>query len=162
MDAPLDPDALRAVLDRDAARTPMPWTAAPNGGFTAPGIEPWLPVGDVAAVNVAAQEADPGSVLHLVRALLRLRRAVPDLRRGDDADLTDDLVPGAAGVWTFRRGRSVQVVLNFGVGPVEVPVAVPAARLACATDRAGEGSPVGGSGGSVVVAPGRGIVVVGD
>jgi alpha-glucosidase len=149
----------RAVLDRDAARTPMPWTAAPSGGFTAPGVEPWLPVGDVAAVNVADQEADPGSVLHLVRALLRLRRAVPDLRGGDYVDLTDDLVPDDPAVWTFRRGPTVQVLLNFGRGPVEVPVAVPGARLACATDRAGEGTPVVGS---LALAPGRGAVLVAD
>ena len=46
-----DPVGLRgwpAEPGRDRARTPMPWTGGPNLGFTLPGVEPWLPVGDPA------------------------------------------------------------------------------------------------------------------
>ena len=60
---------------RDGARTPMPWSDEPGAGFTAPGVEPWLPFGDLAGVNVAAQRADRGSALHLTRDLIALRRA---------------------------------------------------------------------------------------
>ena len=53
---------------RDAGRTPMPWSAAPGGGFTEAGVTPWLPLGDVAACNVETQRDDPTSVLSLTHA----------------------------------------------------------------------------------------------
>jgi len=60
---------------RDRARTPMQWDASPSAGFTAEGVIPWLPYGDNAARNVAAQRGDPASVLRLCRDLIALRRA---------------------------------------------------------------------------------------
>ena len=74
----LDPVARRTgdpSDNRDVCRTPMPWTAEPGGGFTTPEATPWLPFGDLAAHNVAAQKEDPASTLHLVRDLIALRRA---------------------------------------------------------------------------------------
>jgi alpha-glucosidase len=69
-------------LGRDPVRTPMPWDASAHGGFT--DGTPWLPLGgDARARNVAAQEADPESLLSLYRALLALRRTAPALSRGD-------------------------------------------------------------------------------
>ena len=62
----LDPVARRTgdpSRNRDRCRTPMPWSAEPGGGFTADGATPWLPFGDLAAHNVAAQAADRGSQL---------------------------------------------------------------------------------------------------
>ena len=53
---------------RDAGRTPMPWSSDPGGGFTDPGVKPWLPLGDVGACNVETQRSDPSSVLALTRA----------------------------------------------------------------------------------------------
>ena len=47
-----------------------------------PGVEPWLPFGDVAACNVADQRHDPDSMLSLTRDLIGLRDAMPELRRG--------------------------------------------------------------------------------
>ena len=32
--------------DRDRARTPMPWDDSPGGGFTGPGVTPWLPLAE--------------------------------------------------------------------------------------------------------------------
>ncbi len=60
---------------RDAERTPMPWTSEPGGGFSAPGVRPWLPMGDPAACNVADQEDDPDSVLSFCRRAIAARRA---------------------------------------------------------------------------------------
>src|SRR6516225_2662980 len=40
---------------RDAVRTPMQWDGSPSAGFTADGVMPWLPYGDSAHRNVAAQ-----------------------------------------------------------------------------------------------------------
>ena len=48
-----------SVPGRDGARSPMPWSAEPGAGFSAPGVEPWLPLGELAGVNVAEQRADP-------------------------------------------------------------------------------------------------------
>ena len=145
--------AVGRAVDRDAARTPMPWSDGPGGGFTEAGVEPWLPFGDLAACNVADQRADPASFLHFARDLLTLRREVSDLRRGDYVDL------GAGGdAWSYRRGDTVQVVLNLGDAPVTVPVVVPDARVAFTTDRAGEGGPAGGS---VEVEGRRGVVLLG-
>jgi glycosidase len=53
----------------------MQWDASPSAGFTAEGVTPWLPYGDNAARNVAAQRGDPASVLQLCRDLIALRRA---------------------------------------------------------------------------------------
>ena len=49
----LDPVSVKfaPVLNRDAARTPMAWTGEPGAGFTEPGVEPWLPFGDVDALD---------------------------------------------------------------------------------------------------------------
>ncbi|GMU78107.1 MAG: alpha-amylase [Acidimicrobiia bacterium] len=144
---------LHRVIDRDAARTPMPWTGEQGAGFTEPGVEPWLPFGALRACNVADQHADPGSTLWFVRDLVALRRAVADLRAGsyDDAGSDGDC-------WTYRRGAGVQVVLNLGDGPVTAPVLVGAgARVAITTDRAGEGEVVGSS---VALAGWRGAVLV--
>src|SRR5688572_23937633 len=79
-----DPRELRQPgigLGRDPSRTPIPWDSSAHAGFSA--AEPWLPLNpDWPVRNVAAQEADPGSMLQLTRALLRLRRAEAALSVG--------------------------------------------------------------------------------
>ena len=66
---------------RDGCRTPMPWTDAADAGFGSDA--PWLPVADEhRALNVAAQEADPQSVLQATRAFLAWRKAQPALLHG--------------------------------------------------------------------------------
>jgi alpha-glucosidase len=68
-------------LGRDPARTPMQWDGSAHGGFTTG--EPWLPASPNASdVNVAAEAADPLSILTLYRRLLALRRAEPALATG--------------------------------------------------------------------------------
>ena len=52
-------------LGRDNERTPMQWSRDDGAGFSAPGVEPWLPYGNFAACNVAEQRDDPSSMLHL-------------------------------------------------------------------------------------------------
>ncbi|WP_375055099.1 alpha-glucosidase [Zobellella sp. DQSA1] len=67
---------------RDNSRTPMQWDAGPGAGFTTG--TPWLKVNPNAeAINVAAQQGDPDSVLSFYRALIRLRKAAPALIYGD-------------------------------------------------------------------------------
>ncbi|WP_043604862.1 alpha-amylase family glycosyl hydrolase [Novosphingobium sp. Rr 2-17] len=61
-------------VGRDRSRTPMPWDASANAGFSTG--EPWLPLNDDWPTrNVAVQGADAGSMLTLTRDLLALRRA---------------------------------------------------------------------------------------
>jgi len=124
--------ALAPVHNRDAARTPMPWTGGPGAGFTAAGVEPWLPFGDVAACNVADQRADPSSTLHFVRDLIGLRRQLSDLRTGSYRALDTDLP-----VWAWQRGDAVTVALNLG----DVPVSVADMRgtIRVGTDRSRDG-----------------------
>jgi len=110
---------------RDGCRVPLPWSGdRPPYGFSAagpagPGTEPlapWLPQpADWAGFTVAAQEADPGSMLRLYRAALALRRAEPGLGDGDLRWL--DAGPG---VLAFARG-DVLCVVNLSAGPVALP-----------------------------------------
>jgi glycosidase len=93
-------------------RTPMQWSRAPGLGFTSG--TPWeAPQPDTATVNVAAQEADEGSLLNLYRRLIHLRAQNPALARGR-------LIPLATGnpavvAYLRREGRSaVLVVANLG------------------------------------------------
>jgi maltose alpha-D-glucosyltransferase/alpha-amylase len=66
---------------RQGSRTPMQWDGGPNAGFsTAPAGALYLPVDpDPDRPTVAAARADPDSLLHHVRRLVRLRRETPAL-----------------------------------------------------------------------------------
>ena len=99
-----------AFKGRDGCRTPMPWTAEPDGFSTG---EPWLPLSPAhLPLAVSEQAGDPASTLSFARAFLRLRRATPALRSGL-ARFLDAPEP----VLAFRREPDVLVVLNLGVEP---------------------------------------------
>lgn len=67
---------------RDGCRTPMPWEASEQAGFSM--VEPWLPVDPRHRnLSVAMQRNDPASLLNGVRRLLGFRRAHPALIDGD-------------------------------------------------------------------------------
>ena len=92
--------------DRSRSRTPMPWAGGPGAGFTTG--TPWLRLGpDVDERNVAAQAADPGSVLACYRRVIAARRELPTLGDGTLALVrTDD-----PDVLAFRRRGSREDVL---------------------------------------------------
>ncbi len=121
---------------RDAARTPMPWTGAPGGGFTTAGARPWLPLADPARCNVADQESDPDSVLAFVRRAVARRSSSEDLAVGAYRSL-----PSPRDTWAFRRGTSTAVAINMS----ETTQAIGglAGSVVLATDRALEGDTVG-------------------
>jgi alpha-glucosidase len=121
---------------RDPERTPMQWADRPGGGFTAPGVEPWLPLGDLAR-NVEDQRRDPASALTLGRDLIALRRLTPDLHRGPYTTL-----PAPAGAWAWRRGERTQVAVNLSDD--EVVIGGLDGRVLIATDRARDGEAVAG------------------
>ena len=100
---------------RDGCRTPMPWDgAAPRLGFTSG--TPWLPLGSThAPLSVAAQDADPSSVLAYARALLAARRGSEALRLG-----TLSLMDAPLPVIAFLReaeGEKLICVFNLGHEP---------------------------------------------
>jgi alpha-glucosidase len=130
--------AMAPVLDRDAARTPMPWTGEPGAGFTEPGAEPWLPFGDTAACNVADQRADPASTLHLTRDLIALRRQHPELRTGAYETLAVD-----GGLWVWQRGGRFVVAMNLDAGTAVFDGVRGTVRIS--TDRDRDGEPVDGT-----------------
>lgn len=119
-------------LGRDPQRTPMPWDASPNAGFTTG--RPWLRLADDWATrNVAAQSAEAGSMLNLYRRLIALRRSEPALHRG-----AYEAVEAGDQVLAYRRidgARSLLVLLNFGAQPaaVEVDLLPPGARRVMAS-----------------------------
>jgi alpha-glucosidase len=126
---------------RDVHRHPMAWDATENGGFTTG--TPWLPVVDPAAANVAEQERDPGSLLHLYRDLITLRR---DTLRGPLA-LIDGTAPG---VLAFTRGDAHLIALNLGDAPAPAPAAGTVLRHTHDLARTGAHAPT--------LAPGEGFI----
>jgi alpha-glucosidase len=100
--------------NRDRARTPMQWDGSAAGGFTT-GSQPWLPLGDAAARNVAGQRDDPRSMLRLCRDLLALRRA----ELGGQITSYQELTV-AGGLWAYRVG-DLTVLANLSDQPVSWP-----------------------------------------
>jgi oligo-1,6-glucosidase len=101
----------QAEISRDNGRTPMQWTADSSAGFTT-GV-PWIRVNpDHRSVNVAAEEADTGSVLHYFRRLVRLRKSEPALVYGRYR-LLDRENPEVFAYTRTLDGRSLMVALSF-------------------------------------------------
>lgn len=147
-DVPIPPEQVRdpwAVnepglgLGRDPARTPMPWDATPNAGFTT-GL-PWLPLNaDYVQRNVAVQASDHWSMLTLYRRLIALRRAHAALHSGKYAGA---MIHGNVFCFERRSGdERLVIALNFATAPDAVPLPddLQAARvlLSSGLERGGE------------------------
>jgi alpha-glucosidase len=104
-------------VGRDGCRTPMQWDATTYAGFSA--SPPWLPLpDDFVRENVVNLEADARSILSLYRALIALRKQLPQLQSGK-------YVPVAAqgDLLLYRRqseGAAVVIALNLGDQPVSI------------------------------------------
>lgn len=110
-DLPEDVMASIYARGRDNARTPMQWDAGPNAGFTTG--RPWLPVNpNYPQVNAQAALADPDSVFHYYRKLIRLRKTLPVIRRGDFTLLDEENEAVFAYLRTDGPSRLL-VVCNF-------------------------------------------------
>jgi oligo-1,6-glucosidase len=103
-------EVLRSV-SRDNARTPMPWDATANGGFTTG--TPWIAASpDHVTINVEAQRDDPDSVLNHYRRLIALRREDPCIAWGDYTRVR----VSDPRVYTYTRtldGTAVHVLVNL-------------------------------------------------
>lgn len=110
----------RSGLKRDVARSPMPWSAGRNAGFTSD--RPWICLSaDWKTRNVASQRRDPASTWHYTRRLIALRNTEPALQTG-----TFKLLEGRpAGCLAFERqlaGQRWLVAANFTPGELRLTV----------------------------------------
>ncbi|HTC85438.1 MAG TPA: alpha-amylase family glycosyl hydrolase, partial [Candidatus Acidoferrum sp.] len=105
---------------RDGCRVPLPWSGdrAPFGFSPAGAVHaPWLSQpAHWAGLTVEAELADPGSMLHLYRAALRIRRAEPGLGDGPFAWRS-----APDGVLAFARGDRFAAVTNLSDRSVPLP-----------------------------------------
>jgi len=96
---------------RDNARTPMQWDASANAGFTTG--TPWIAVNANAGdINVAESLADPDSIFHYYRKLIRLRKEHEVFVYGK----YELLLPEHEDIYAYTRtlgGETLLVVLNF-------------------------------------------------
>ncbi|MET7605997.1 alpha-amylase family glycosyl hydrolase [Streptomyces avermitilis] len=107
------PDKEGSVLgpryNRAGSRTPMQWDDGPGAGFsTAPADRLYLPLDPSPdRPTVAAQRADDGSLLHLVRRLVALRASTPALGSGGSVEVLHAGYP-----FVYVRGGRYLVVVN--------------------------------------------------
>jgi alpha-glucosidase len=112
-----DPQGRRhADRNRDVARTPLQWSAAPYAGFST--VEPWLPVpAELDGRTVDAQRNDPHSLLTLHRRLICVRRETVALRRGSQIQI-ERSAPCVAWIREHERDRLL-VLLNISGEPFD-------------------------------------------
>jgi alpha-glucosidase len=149
-----DPPGIRfwpEYKGRDGCRTPIPWDEGrPPNGFTTG--RPWLPVKPPqSALNVAAEEADAGSMLHFYRKALAFRRAHEVLASGGIAfiDVAEPLL-------AFRRtGPEEVLTCLYNLSPAPITVTLtggPASEplLAEATERQDDRLTLGANGFAII------------
>jgi len=107
-------------------RTPMQWSPR-SGGFTTG--KPWeAPQADSLTTNVAVEDRDPNSLLHLYRQLIHLRKQNEALATGELVPLSTTSPQVAAYLRRTNR-RAVLVVANLG-GSAVSGVAIASAERA--------------------------------
>jgi alpha-glucosidase len=104
-------------VGRDGCRTPMQWDATAYAGFST--SAPWLPLADdFLHENVVNLDADSRSILNLYKALLDLRKRLPQLVSGEYVPVAAD-----GDLLLYRRqseGNAVVIALNLGAEPVSI------------------------------------------
>jgi trehalose synthase len=117
-----------AAEGRLSVRTPMQWTAGPNGGFsTADTDDLCRPLVEdeygPQAVNVADQRSDPDSLLNWMERVVRRRRETPELGFGESRllETDDDAVFAHRCDW---EESSVLAVHNLAGVPRQVKIRV--------------------------------------
>jgi maltose alpha-D-glucosyltransferase/alpha-amylase len=115
-----------ALEERDAVRTPMQWSDAPQAGFSdsKQTVHPVIDSGEFSykAVNVAAQRRERDSLLNWTARMIRLRKECPEIGYGDWAMLDT----GNHHVLAMRYdwlGNSLVILHNFDNEPHEVDIA---------------------------------------
>ncbi len=97
------------LKSRDNARTPMPWSATKNAGFTTG--KPWLlPNPNYPQINVEQALRDPDSVFYYYQQLIKLRHTLPIVTTGKYRLLH----PQDERNYTFLRETAEQVLFVTG------------------------------------------------
>lgn len=130
------------LLNRDECRTPMQWDASAHGGFSPEGASPsWLRMHPRHVVtNVAAQEADPRSLLACYRELLGLRLQQRALQEGilewiTTPERTKHVVAFRRVIVASAEPESVEVHLNFSRHSVSIVLPGAKGRMVFSTER---------------------------
>jgi alpha-glucosidase len=152
IDAEVSPERRVDPGGRDGCRAPIPWDSTAGHGWPVDdGGSTWLPFPpESTARNYSSQRDDPGSVLHLYRRLLGLRKAAPALAVGAQV-----LLEAPRGVLAYCRadgdGRWI-VLVNFTDGAIDIDDLgawsehpTTPALVEVASDGMGEGEPFSGS-----------------
>src|SRR5258705_2964288 len=104
-------------VGRDGCRTPMQWDGTAYAGFST--STPWLPLADdFAHENVVNLNADAASILSLYKALIGLRKKLPQLVSGDYMPIAVE-----GDLLLYRRqseGEIIRLALNLGAEPVSI------------------------------------------
>jgi len=96
---------------RDSARTLVQWDDTENAGFTTG--KPWFYVNpNYKEINVAAQEADPDSLLNFYRKAVGLRKWLAVVRQGDYQEF-DRMNPNLYLYAREMKGQKILVVCSF-------------------------------------------------
>ncbi|MBR5735202.1 MAG: alpha-amylase [Bacteroidales bacterium] len=108
---------------RAGCRIPMLWNATANAGFSTASVDKiYIPQDpDPNRMTVEKAEADPNSLLHYVRAMLRLRKEVPALGADASWKLVSSLEQPYPMVYERKQGNErCYVVLNPSAKAVTV------------------------------------------
>jgi alpha-glucosidase len=139
-DAVIPPERAVDPGGRDRSRAPIPWTSDPRHGWP---VEPWLPwPPDPETRNVESLRKDRGSILHLYRRLLEIRRGSEALRQGDWQELESP--PEVLAYLRQSGGDRRAIIVNFGDDMASVRVEG-SWRVELASDGVGEGERYVGS-----------------
>jgi alpha-glucosidase len=135
-------------LGRHPERTPIPWDASPGHGFTTG--KPWLPFGAQGA-DVAAEAADPQSMLNLYRRLIALRKASPALLHGAVAEVRAD----GAVLSYERRAPEQRLAIYINLGEAARSIVVQSSQVLLSSTGRHEAI-----GGELHLAAGEGVVLL--
>ena len=102
------------LINRDDARTPMIWNSHDGRGFSASGVEPWLPyVTNSANLDIHSQQKNRSSLWHIYASLLKLRRDNHIMVKGEISNV------GIEGDKLFFRksleNQFIEIIINFSL-----------------------------------------------
>ncbi len=117
---------------RTGARTPMQWDNSCNRGFSE-NPQPYLPTNDVPDCSVAAQQAQPDSLLNTVKELLKLRKAYPCLGMSGSFRVVE-CVNGGYPLIYDRQADNAHIRVIVSPGSEAVTRSVPDSQLLMASN----------------------------